>query len=234
MAAVEALPNKDLQLMYSLLRASYGPAVVPKHVADVLKVQKVSLVRNAFSDFVDGDRLSTALAFALADIIGPGSRELARTLNKDEAEGEKLSLIGREAVCYFLLALMRGRSKLREEFRKEVDRIFLNSIHALLNIYSRARQPLSLATLIMTGNAKLYDGLDEAAKEFAKELAELLRIEPHVEPEEVPEEQAPQEEQIQQESRKEEDRERLEMMKKLKRIRLAVMKADAVLKSSST
>jgi len=108
MAAVEALPNKDLQLMYSLLRASYGPAVVPKHVADVLKVQKVSLVRNAFSDFVDGDRLSTALAFALADIIGPGSRELARTLNKDEAEGEKLSLIGREAVCYFLLALMRG------------------------------------------------------------------------------------------------------------------------------
>ncbi len=229
MSVKEEKPTREVQLMYSLLRCAYGPEHVPEPVARTIKPQKIAILSRAFSDLVNGDRLSTALAFALADIAGPGSRELARSLGKDEEEGERLAAIGREAVCRFFLALLRGREKLRDEFRKDIDRWFLSSVQMLLNIYIRARQPLSLAALVMSGNSRIYyEGMDEAAREFARELAELLKVQVDESPE--IQESAPQTE-PEQEMKTSEGVERLR--RRLRRLRIAVTKARSVLESST-
>jgi hypothetical protein len=220
---MEQHPSRDVQLMYSLLRCAYGPEHIPEGAAGAVKPQKVMVLRRAFSDFVDGERLSTALAFALADIAGPGSRELAKSLGKSEGEGERLAMLGREAAGKFLLALLRMRPSLREEVRRDVDRLFLATIYTLLNIYSRARQQLSLATLIMTGNSRIFEGMEEAAKEFAKELAALLN------PDAGQPEGAPQ-----QTSGTDERREELESLRRtVKRLRIAVMRARSTMEHAT-
>jgi hypothetical protein len=224
MTVMEQQPSRDVQLMYSLLRCAYGPEHVPE---GAVKPQKVMVLRRAFSDFVDGERLSTALAFALADIAGPGSRELAKSLGKSEGEGERLAMLGREAAGKFLLALLRMRPSLREEVRRDVDRLFLATIYTLLNIYSRARQQLSLATLIMTGNSRIFEGMEEAAKEFAKELAALLNPDAG-QPEGAPQQTA------QQESGTDERRGELESLRKtVKRLRIAVMRARSTMEHAT-
>jgi hypothetical protein len=224
MMVMEQHPSRDIQLMYSLLRCAYGPEHVPE---GAVKPQKVMVLRRAFSDFVDGERLSTALAFALADIAGPGSRELAKSLGKSEGEGERLAMLGREAAGKFLLALLRMRPSLREEVRRDVDRLFLATIYTLLNIYSRARQQLSLATLIMTGNSRIFEGMEEAAKEFAKELAALLNPDAR-QPEGAPQQTA------QQESGTDERRGELESLRKtVKRLRIAVMRARSTMEHAT-
>jgi hypothetical protein len=224
MMVMEQHPSRDIQLMYSLLRCAYGPEHVPE---GAVKPQKVMVLRRAFSDFVDGERLSTALAFALADIAGPGSRELAKSLGKSEGEGERLAMLGREAAGKFLLALLRMRPNLREEVRRDVDRLFLATIYTLLNIYSRARQQLSLATLIMTGNSRIFEGMEEAAKEFAKELAALLNPDAR-QPEGAPQQTA------QQESGTDERRGELESLRKtVKRLRIAVMRARSTMEHAT-
>jgi hypothetical protein len=222
MVVMEQHPSRDVQLMYSLLRCAYGPEHVPE---GAVKPQKVMVLRRAFSDFVDGERLSTALAFALADIAGPGSRELAKSLGKSEGEGERLAMLGREAAGKFLLALLRMRPNLREEVRRDVDRLFLATIYTLLNIYSRARQQLSLATLIMTGNSRIFEGMEEAAKEFAKELAALLN------PDASQPEGAPQ--QTAQESGTDERRGVESLRKTVKRLRIAVMRARSTMEHAT-
>jgi hypothetical protein len=222
MTVMEQQPSRDVQLMYSLLRCAYGPEHVPE---GAVKPQKVMVLRRAFSDFVDGERLSTALAFALADIAGPGSRELAKSLGKSEGEGERLAMLGREAAGKFLLALLRMRPSLREEVRRDVDRLFLATIYTLLNIYSRARQQLSLATLIMTGNSRIFEGMEEAAKEFAKELAALLNPDAG-QPEGAPQQTAQQE--------TDERRGELASLRKtVKRLRIAVMRARSTMEHAT-
>ena len=221
--------SREAQLMYSLLRCAYGPEHIPEGAADAIKPQKVTVLRRAFSDFVDGERLSTALAFALADIAGPGSRELAKSLGKSEEEGERLAMLGREAVGRFLLALLRMRPNLREEARRDVDRLFLATVYTLLNIYSRARQHLSLATLIMTGNSKIFEGMDEAAREFARELEELLNPDAAQAEEAAETPQQPDRQQEAQPAQRssEGQKELGELRRKLKRLRIAVALAKS-------
>jgi len=215
--------------MYSLLRCAYGPEHVPEGAAGAAKPQKVAVLRRAFSDFVDGERLSTALAFALADIAGPGSRGLAKSLGKSEEEGERLAMLGREAVGRFLLALLRMRPNLREEARRDVDRLFLATVYTLLNIYSRARQHLSLATLIMTGNSKIFEGMDEAAREFARELEELLNPDAAQAEEAAETPQQPDRQQEAQPAQRssEGQKELEELRRKLKRLRIAAALAKS-------
>ena len=229
MIAMEQRLSREAQLMYSLLRCAYGPEHIPEGAAGAIKPQKVAVLRRAFSDFVDGERLSTALAFALADIAGPGSRELAKSLGKSEEEGERLAMLGREAVGRFLLALLRMRPNLREEARRDVDRLFLATVYMLLNIYSRARQHLSLATLIMTGNSKIFEGMDEAAREFARELEELLNPDAAQAEEAAEAPQQPDRQQAAQPAQRssEGQKELEELRRKLKRLRIAATLAKS-------
>jgi|GEM_PF-6543741 len=229
MIAMEQRLSREAQLMYSLLRCAYGPEHIPEGAADAIKPQKVTVLRRAFSDFVDGERLSTALAFALADIAGPGSRELAKSLGKSEEEGERLAMLGREAVGRFLLALLRMRPNLREEARRDMDRLFLATVYMLLNIYSRARQHLSLATLIMTGNSKIFEGMDEAAREFARELEELLNPDAAQAEEAAEAPQQPDRQQAAQPAQRssEGQKELEELRRKLKRLRIAATLAKS-------
>jgi hypothetical protein len=233
MIAIRQRLSREAQLMYSLLRCAYGPEHIPEGAAGVIKPQKVMVLRRAFSDFVDGERLSTALAFALADIAGPGSRELAKSLGKSEEEGERLAMLGREAVGRFLLALLRMRPNLREEARRDVDRLFLATVYTLLNIYSRARQHLSLATLIMTGNSKIFEGMDEAAREFARELEELLNPDAAQAKEAAEALQQTDQRQEAQPAREpsEKEKELEELRRKLKRLRIAATLAKSSLTS---